>query len=343
MPSQKGFSPVILILGLLLISGLLAGAFFLGRNISDKSNVDQKNAVASAEPGVVAYVPPPYLEFTHPAKGFSFEYPSGWIYKNEPGDVSWHSTDFYLYTDGDPSNSETEVEVMNLTIIDSPLQIVKGSYPQASNIQMDSKTGLRDGNKVLIPLGTSDSSVALLTFENKEHIDHIISTIKFSEQAKIDDPESWTLYEDQINRFSFKYPQIFKLEKTNNGVKLYYDHPSAAGMGAAIPAKLVFEVNAVQTSEKADVYAERITRQRLQDFGLNEPCCVVSSQQIDFLPAQTTGISPDKTSREAVSYYFVDLNNKVIEIIAYYPNAKSLNINQTNVLDYIVYRIKFKK
>ena len=330
MPSQKGFSVILIIVISVILIGSIAAVFYFVRGPATQQ---QPYTVASPDSSVTSYVVPEYYMYTHPAKGFTFDYPSKWTLKTtEEGDISGHSTDF----------SQNDKKMMNLTIIDSPLDSVKVTYPRATEISVDNKKGLKEGNKILIPLGSADSSVALMTFEDSQYIDHIISTFKFSEQTKIDDPEHWPVYEDKVNGFSFPYPSIFRIEPNSSGVKVFYDNSLASGFEPLIPPKLALEIIATKTTEIADVYAERIIKKRMVDLGLPDGP-VITGDQVDFIPMYKTGIASKDSPYISVGNYFVNVNDSVIEIIAYFPNTETLKLNNMNILQYIVYKFKFKK
>lgn len=336
MPSQKGFSVVILIVGVAIIAALLFAAFFFGRITSKKEN--SKNSPNTST--VAEYTPPAYLVYMHPSKGFSFEYPSKWIVKNETGDIYAHATDFFV---GDN-------KVMNLTIIDSPFQTVIASYPQATEIVIGSKRGLRSDSKIFVPLGSFDTSTALFEFANTTDIDHVLSTLKFSEQSSIDDPATWPIYEDKVNGFSFPYPPIFKVEPDNkvsvpvaSRINLIYDNPAASGIEPRIPAKIVMEVNLIKTTQKADIYAQEALDEILKNPSYSNSDPGVAADQLGFKKAYRFLIAPKDKPTQTVGYYFLDLENSVLEIIAYYPNTETLKLNNNNILNSVIYKFKLQK
>jgi len=211
----------------------------------------------------------------------------------------------------------------------------------AVEVTLENKKGLKQGSNLLVPLGSGNTSVALMTFENPDDMNHIISTLKFTEIAKIDDIQHWPIYEDKQSGFTFPYPPVFKTEpyqssSGDKGVRVIYDNPAAPGIPPLVPAKIVLEATVVKTPLKADAYAQEL----LKSSEVSAPGIV--SESIGSRDAFKAFIPASKSNPlQTVGYYFTNLNNSVLEIKAYYPNTESLKLNGTNILDSIVYKFKF--
>ncbi len=65
--SQQGFSPILVILGVVLVLGLIAGAFFAGANFN--KNIDGKNSPLSEDTAFVLETPQT-TTFVHPTRDF---------------------------------------------------------------------------------------------------------------------------------------------------------------------------------------------------------------------------------------------------------------------------------
>lgn len=349
MPSQKGFSLPVIILSVIFLVLIGIAIFFLNRNFDISIGLDHFIIIKKFKLGGYYKTKAEFQEFTHPSKGFTFEYPLNWRIKYQVGDISGHAIDFYLCSDDYCSNPNLGNKIMNVTIIDSPLEVVKTSYPDAVEIMISDKKGLKDGNIILVPLGSKGSSVAKLEFTDPKDSDHIISTIKFSSQASLDDPGSWPVYEDKISGFSFPYPPIFRVDKYQDesgaqGVRLFYDNPSAAGISPIVPPNIVLDAKVIPINEDASLYADKIRSQLLSNNNFSDyiifapityPIGDKMSYKVDIKPK-------NNSNEETILYQFSNINDKVIEIRADYINTKDLMLNNFNVMQYIVYKFKFQ-
>ncbi len=335
--NSKG-SVILIVLISVICTLLVVGGAYLGLKTVNRNNLptELKDVIPGEDEPYPS--PLPYLEYTHPDKGFSFEYPSTWLPQNEIGDVYAHTVDFI----------EGDKIMMNLEIINSPFIEVLSTYPDATEIVVGDKKGLKDGLKIVIPLGLNKSAAVLLEFQDLKDQEHILSTFQFGDQSAIDEVAQWPIYENKKYGFSFSYPSLFKIEESTDRdsspiIKVIYD--KAPGLAPVIPQKVVLEAKVVKTSENAALYAESFIKNLKSDPNYKDFTFTgVQADQINFNEVYKVYAGPKNSSPyDTIAYYFINLKGAVLEAKFYYPNTINLKVNNGNIMDQIIYKIKLQK
>ncbi len=116
MSSQKGFAPVLVILGLVVILGIAGGAYYLG-TIKNKSQPQNPTVTSQTPSSPIPNETTNWKTYTNIKSGFSFKYPSGFTLtkeektfegnrKNLDGQTVNETQYFFSFTTGKMLNGE---------------------------------------------------------------------------------------------------------------------------------------------------------------------------------------------------------------------------------------------
>jgi len=166
---QKGFAPVLFLVGILVIIGVAAGVYFFGKSQVPKSQLPNP-VVTSPTPQATLDETVNWKTYTNTKYGFSFKYPATWVLSagNTRIDLQSGSSSLTFYFNNDPdtkvsnspqsTNNETinigtELAIFNhyeTTVTRQPAaysdvkSLTIGKYITRVNFYLDPKTDKHD-------------------------------------------------------------------------------------------------------------------------------------------------------------------------------------------------------
>ncbi len=324
--SQQGFSPILVILGVVLVLGLIAGAFFAGANFN--KNIDGKNSPLSEDTAFVLETPQT-TTFVHPNKGFSFAYPSYWSYELTAGSGENKLINFV-------NGSQKE---LTLEIKKQSLSEFASLHPAARAQKIAGREALVDEREVGVPVGGAGWSIIFtFTEEGKKDKETVLSSLVIPAQADIDPVEDWKEYHNLKFGFSLKYPALLEVKETE-GV-------SNSGVEVSFGGKMFFSVKVVEDSKKEAVdYIEDLRLAEKNLLKTPEELGPVKLSEWDFTKYYETAVyiaMPGKTLRQID---VAQLKNGNILVIRADREAapEGLKFNETNLVDQLIPRVKVDK
>ncbi len=194
---QKGQTPVLILVGILIIIVVAGGAYFLGKSANSKPSSTPVVTSQSPQPALIPQSTPDaspaptgagettnWKIYTNSEYGFSFKYPSNWKY--EPNPAFPTTIAFFevgvtpIHHDGDTKSNE----VFNFSpgVNDSSLdELKKEYYPDAIDTTVDGKPALKTPAGEIIIKPSSNKPLIDLFIANRDNatLQKVLSTFKF--------------------------------------------------------------------------------------------------------------------------------------------------------------------
>lgn len=230
--NQKGFNAVFILIGVLVIAGLIGGAFYFGKAIFRPK---PENSVVSSQ----TFVPLPSVSTntnevagrkTYSSNGVSFQYPSTWEVKSQDNIVDPSGLYSLSLANEINYNKETKKPFENLleyeglssgsvtVIVDGQkaIQVLPRAGSENSNsIDVFSKDFKQIYTLILTMNAQEDDSKIK---EGQKLFSQILSSFKFLDQNQPDETVNWKTYTNNELKISFKYPLIFILKSNNKSM-----------------------------------------------------------------------------------------------------------------------------
>ena len=250
MFNQKGFTPILILLVVVIMVGLSGGLYYFSKTNSPKPNATQVLAPSSSPTDETAN----WKTYTSKENGYSFKYPSAWRIAepiNSPVEIySWPSNKHYdLVPDSEISIHIQFQDNPSKLTIEAWFQQDWGNERNKNNEQSILVNGIqaiRYTNKNLVrPLqytsvsfvhGDKVYNISAKPPDSKylQVFDTIISTFKFTDQQTLD-TSNWKTYSN--SDYSFKYPGDWHV-----GKQMQYD------VVKSIDERISFDIHQVNSS-----------------------------------------------------------------------------------------------
>ncbi|MBI2599698.1 hypothetical protein HYW43_02130 [Candidatus Daviesbacteria bacterium] len=207
---QKGFAPILILLGILVIGLGIAGAWYTKLIQIPRFEAERRNLDETAS----------WKTYTNPEFGYSIKYNPNYVISEEPKSDTFLSLTSFKTADKTDKN-EFSIQVRNSTLAEEVQYqkwTVEGHIPaKLTKVEKITLNGFSaelleytpeqsETGKTLFVI-VNNNKYSYVISGNPQVVSQLIPTFKFLDSSQADETISWKTYIDEVNKLSLKYPE----------------------------------------------------------------------------------------------------------------------------------------